>query len=104
MRPPGAMSMDRHASVPAAPRGEVSGRYCFSFGNQFYERWRDGRPVSLGDCLRACYGVAAARIWRINSDETITLVVDRAGSDVEIVYARTGRRIRRRPRRFPRTT
>ena len=40
--------------------GEVSGRYCFSWGNQFYERWRDGRPVTLGDCVEACYGVGAA--------------------------------------------
>jgi hypothetical protein len=64
------------------PRGpaEVSGRYCFSWGNQFYERWNDGRPVTLADCLAACYGVGAARIWRINADETISLVVERAGS------------------------
>jgi hypothetical protein len=81
---------------------EVSGRYCFSWGNQFYERWRDGRPVTLGECLDACYGVGAAQIWRINADETISLVVEQAGSDVEVVYAPTGRRIRRRPRRSPR--
>ena len=91
-------------STQRCPAAQVSGRYCFSFGNQFYEHWRDGRPVSLGDCLRACYGVGAARIWRINADETLTLVVERAGSDVELVYAPTGRRIRRRPRRHPRLT
>ncbi len=85
------------------PAAEVSGRYCFSWGNQFYESWKNGRPVTLGECLTACYGVGAARIWRINGDGTLALVVERAGSDVEIVYAPTGRRIRRRPARQVRT-
>ena len=76
--------------------GEVSGRYCFSWGNQFYERWRDGRPVTLGDCVEACYGVGAARIWRINGDETLSLVVEDAGNATMIVHAPSGRRIRRR--------
>ncbi len=83
---------------------EVSGRYCFSWGTQFYERWRDGRPVTLGECLDACYGVGAARIWRINADETISLVVEQAGSATELVYAPTGRRLRRRPYRPARST
>ncbi|GIF74162.1 MULTISPECIES: hypothetical protein [Asanoa] len=74
----------------------ASGLYCFSWGNQFYERWRDGRPVSLADCLDACYGVFAARIWRINTDETLTLVVEDAGSATEITHVPTGRPIRRR--------
>jgi hypothetical protein len=74
----------------------MSGRYCFSWGNQFYERWKDGRPVTLGECLAACYGVGAARIWRINVDETLTLIVDHAGSATAIVYVPSGRRIDRR--------
>ena len=75
---------------------DVSGRYCFSWGNQFYEQWKDGRPVTLGECLAACYGVGAARIWRINVDETLTLIVDNAGSATAVVYVPIGRRIDRR--------
>jgi hypothetical protein len=88
--------MDRHPDRPTGRHGEVSGRYCFSFGNQFYEHWRDGQAVNLADCLDACYGVGAARIWRINTDETLTLVVADAGNATAIVHAPTGRRIRRR--------
>ncbi|WP_433531256.1 hypothetical protein ACQPYA_03860 [Micromonospora sp. CA-263727] len=83
--------------MTGARPARVSGLYCFSWGNQFYERWRDGRPVTLVDCLDACYGVFSARIWRINTDDTLTLVVVDAGSATEITHVPTGRRIRRRP-------
>lgn len=79
----------------AAP-AEAAKMYCFRFGNQWYDAHRGGRPLGLGDCLDATYGVGAAAIYRIDADDTLTLLVADAGNSREIVHAPTGRRIRRR--------
>jgi hypothetical protein len=65
--------------------------YMFAMGPALYDADRNGRPLSLVACLIAVYGVGQARIYRTDG----TLVVDRAGSSVEIVHAPTGRRISR---------
>lgn len=81
----------------AAAPAQAAKMYCFRFGNQWYDAHRGGRPLGLGDCLDATYGVGAAAIYRIEADDTLTLLVADAGNSWEIVHAPTGRRIRRRP-------
>lgn len=54
----------------------------------------DGTGFSLTAALRELYGVAGARILRLDG----TVVVDRAGSSSQVVHVPTGRTVRRRDR------
>ncbi|MEN3308852.1 MAG: hypothetical protein V7603_5054 [Micromonosporaceae bacterium] len=88
--------MSTAAPTSSAAPAPAATMYCFRFGNQWYDAHRGGRPLGLGDCLDATYGVASAAIYRVEADDTLTLLVDDAGNSREIVHAPTGRRIRRR--------
>jgi hypothetical protein len=72
--------------------------YMISFGPVFYDAHKGGAPLSLVECMREAFGVGHAKVWRTDG----TLVVDRAGGSVEVTYAPTGRKLRRRAARHTR--
>lgn len=56
--------------------------YSFTIDHVHYDRYRDGTPFTLADCLREVRGVGGARIWCGDR-----LVLDRAGEVVGRRYA-----------------
>ncbi len=63
----------------------------------FEYRPRGGEGFTLTEAMRELYGVAHARVLRIDG----TPVVAQAGSASQIVYLPTGRTVRRRDRWRP---
>lgn len=73
--------------------------YGFTIDHRLFTATRDGRPLSLTDCLAAVHGTGNATVVRLADGAT---VVRRAGSSTEVEYAPTGRRITRRMTRWAR--
>jgi hypothetical protein len=62
--------------------------YAFAYGpyGPTFDAHPDGRPIGLVDALAACYGVAAATVYRITPDGSLTPIIRDAGSAYAVRY------------------